>query len=123
MSTDDTLTPPTPTAVPSTPPPTADTATQAAAELDALRSDFNALADSDALDKPTALTVARLFHAMEALLMHERAARERDVAALRHELERAHLQGELDRLARRHTLDEVQIHQMQEKAPRTRRGL
>jgi hypothetical protein len=75
--------------------------------LDARRRELEALTAGDALDKSTALSVTHLFHALETIVREERAARE--LAAVRFELERTRLQSELDRLARRRTLDDAQL--------------
>lgn len=81
------------------------------ADLAELLRGFAALAETPELDKTTALTVTRLYKNMEAILLHERYMREREVSELRHTLERTHMQNELDRLARRKTLDAAQLHQ------------
>jgi hypothetical protein len=75
--------------------------------LDARRRELEALTATDTLDKSTALSVTHLFHSLETLVREERAARE--LAAVRFELERTRLQSELDRLARRRTLDDAQL--------------
>lgn len=80
--------------------------------LETLRGEMRALVASELIDKPTALELTRLWNAAETLLLQEQHARAYDVAALRHELERARLQAELDRFARRHTLDEAQLRQL-----------
>tara|TARA_B110000046_G_scaffold107062_1_gene114447 strand:+ start:7582 stop:7971 length:390 start_codon:yes stop_codon:yes gene_type:complete len=87
-------------------------APSAAAPLETLRAEMRGLVASDAVDKPTALELVRLWNAAETLLLQEQHARAYDVAALRHELERTRLQAELDRYARRHTLDEAQLRQL-----------
>lgn len=92
-------------------------------DLDEVRRGVLDLAASDQLDKASALAVTRLFHAMETLLKHECTTRDRALAETRNELERTMLQNELDRMARRRTLDEQQI--VGEPTPRgrtTRRG-
>ena len=86
---------------------------QADADLAAIRSGFSKLAESDCMDKTAALKITRLYHAMELLIQSEQNRRVREIAALRNDLEQTRLQNELDRLARRHTLDEVQIQQME----------
>lgn len=75
-------------------------------ELGELRDELRELAQE--LDKEHALGVTRLFHAMETLLQRECHDRDRTLADTRSELERARLQAELDRLARRHVLEELQ---------------
>jgi hypothetical protein len=96
---------------PASPPPVDEAppreAGDAPADLDALRAGFAALAESDALDKATSLRLLRLHHGYESLLLHERHVSKRDAEALRHAIERMQLQNELDRLARRRTLDEA----------------
>lgn len=87
-------------------PPSVDTPP---ADLDEIRRGFSELAESQALDKAAALTITRLYHGIESILQHERNMRTRDVTNLRHELERTHMQMELDRLARRRTMDDVQM--------------
>ena len=92
------------------PPPT-NPVDQPPADLDELRHGFHQLAASKGLDKEAALTLTRLFHGMESLLHHEKHMRVREMNVLRHELERTHMQVELDRLARRRTLDDMQMQQ------------
>ena len=77
-----------------------------ALDLDQLRVEASELAN--VLSKEHALATTRLFHAMESLLQRECHRRDRELADTRAELERARLQAELDRLARRHTLDDIQ---------------
>lgn len=76
------------------------------ADLDEIRERVTELAESEAMDKANALTVTRLFHAMEALLQHEKHVRLREEQRLRAELERTHMTVELDRLARKRTLED-----------------
>lgn len=78
------------------------------ADIDEIRRGFVKLAESDAMDKTDALTITRLYHAVESILLHEKHMRRREVNDLRHELERTHMQVELDRLARRRTMDDLQ---------------
>ena len=59
-------------------------------DLEGVRRQVHALAASEELDKPAALTVLRLFHAMETVLRHECAARDRAL----HDALHAHLGGE-----------------------------
>ena len=95
---------------PETPAPLTPTQ-QAEEDLAAIRSGFSKLAESQCMDKAAALKITAV-PAME--LLAEQGERVRDMAALRNELEQTRLQNELDRLARRHTLDEVQIQQLSE---------
>lgn len=89
------------------------------AGLEALRDEVHRLVASEAIDKPTALEMTRLWNALEVLLLREQSGRAYDIAALRHELERVRMQSELDRLARRHTLDEAQLRQLSEERKST----
>ena len=82
-------------------------------ELEQLRREIFELAASDTLDKGAALAVTRLFHAMETLLRHECAERERRLSRALNDIEQMRLHNELERLARRHTLDEIQQQQQQ----------
>ena len=77
-------------------------------ELEELRREIFELAASDTLDKGAALAVTRLFHAMETLLRHECAERERRLSRALNDIEQMRLHNELERLARRHTLDDLQ---------------
>lgn len=61
----------------------------------------------EVLDKETALKITRLFHAMETLLFQECKDRDERLLDIKASLDRERLQTELDRLARRHTLDEL----------------
>ena len=79
------------------PPPTHD--------LEGVRAVTNELVESTVLDKDTALRVMHIFHSMETLLRYECAKRDRRVCDVTAELERTRLHSELDRLARRHTLE------------------
>lgn len=94
----------------------------APADLDAIRAGVVALAESEAMDKPTALQVTRLFHSMELLLRHEKHVRDRQIADLKNDLERTRLETELERFARRHTLEEMQQQQQVDAAPIPRHG-
>ena len=58
------------------------------------------LVATDGLDKSAALTVTRLFHAMDLLLERAKHERDSEVQRLQGELEHAQLQSELDRLTR-----------------------
>ena len=80
--------------------------------LEDVRLGIKTLSESDKLDKAAALTVTRLHHEMELLLQHEKHVRYQEISTLRSQLEQNRLETELDRLARRHTLDEAQIQQM-----------
>lgn len=91
------------------------------ARVRALREEVAELAASEALDKTTALRVVQLHHQMETLLDQERAAREVELVKLRGDLERFHMQAELDRLARKSVVSEAQIQHMSETHGRTSR--
>lgn len=75
--------------------------------LEGIKRQIAEICNSDVMDKPTSLSVTRLFHAMEVLLRHECEVRERQrvdaVAALEH----SRLEAELDRLGRRKILDDM----------------
>jgi hypothetical protein len=77
-------------------------------DLEGVRRQVHALASSQDLDKPAALTVLRLFHAMETLLRHECAARDRALHDALHALKRERLHAELERLTRQRTLEGLQ---------------
>ena len=81
-------------------------------KLETIKKGFAALAESDGLDKAHALELTRLFHSMETLVLREIHLRERDVAELRTELEMTRLRSELDRLARRQTVEAFQAQQI-----------
>jgi hypothetical protein len=76
-------------------------------DLEGVRRQVHALASSQDLEKPAALTVLRLFHAMETLLHHECAARDRALHDALHALKRERLHAELERLTRRRTAEEA----------------
>ena len=80
--------------------------------METIKKGFAALAESDGLDKSHALELTRLFHSMETLVLREIHLRERDVAELRTELEMTRLRSELDRLARRQTVEAFQAQQI-----------
>ena len=68
-------------------------------DIDAIRGGINALAESDRLDKDSALTMTRLFHALEMLMRHECSRRDAQISRLEAEIERGRIQHELDRIA------------------------
>lgn len=100
-------------AIENDPPPTLDVQPPSLT-LDTIRTSAARLAASEALDKTTALALMNLFHAMENLLTYECNLRDRMIIETRTTLERTRLEGELDRLARRHTLDEQSLQQLAE---------
>lgn len=61
-------------------------------------SKVNELATSDKLDKDSALAMTRLFHALETLMRFECARRDARISKMESELERTHVQHELDRI-------------------------
>ena len=81
-----------------------------------IRQGFDRLAESEGLDKVHALELTRLFHSMETVLARSAHAREREVAELKAELEMTRLRSELDRLARRQTMEAFQAQQQQQQA-------
>lgn len=78
-------------------------------DLEGVRRQVHDLAASQDLDKPAALTVLRLFHAMETLLRHECGARDRALHDALHALKRERLHAELERLTRRRTIEDAQL--------------
>ena len=85
-------------------------------ECRVIRQGFDRLAESEGLDKVHALELTRLFHSMETVLQRSAHAREREVAELKAELEMIRLRSELDRLARRQTMEAFQAQQQQQMA-------
>jgi hypothetical protein len=85
-------------------------------ELEAIRREVFELAASETLDKGAALTVTRLFHSMETLLRHECTERERRLCHALNDLEQMRLHNELERLARRHTIETVEQAQQSQAA-------
>lgn len=79
--------------------------------IDSIRTGVNDLAASDKLDKESALSMTRLFHAMETLMRSECTWRDAHIAKLESEVERVRLQHELDRISN------VQIQQQIESTP------
>ena len=71
-------------------------------DVEVIRRGITALAESSALDKDSALSMTRLFHAMEMLMRHECARRDATVCRLESELERSRIQHELDRVSNAH---------------------
>lgn len=67
--------------------------------IDGIRNSVNQLAGSDRLDKDSALTMTRLFHAMETLLRQECTQRDAQISRMGCEIERTRIQHELDRIA------------------------
>lgn len=67
--------------------------------IETIREDVNQLAESEKLDKDSALTMTRLFHSMETLMRHECTLRDAQILRLQSEIERIRLQHELDRIA------------------------
>lgn len=92
---------------PSFAPPPADyeAASATVDPLEELRSEVSAVVEDESLDKSTALRVAQLFHRMETLLRYECNKRDRQVLETRNDLEMTRLQNEVDRMARRQTLE------------------
>ena len=80
-------------------------------DMETIRRGIDALAESDRLDKDSALTMTRLFHSMETLMRHECTRRDAQISRMECELERGRIQHELDRIAN------VQIHQQQQLHP------
>lgn len=77
-------------------------ASELVGDVDVIRRGVTALAESSALDKESALSMTRLFHAMEMLMRHECARRDAMVCKLESELERSRIQHELDRVSNAH---------------------
>lgn len=74
-------------------------------DIDDIRTGVNELAGSDRLDKDSALSMTRLFHALETLMRDECTIRDAKISKMESEIERSRIQHELDRIAN------VQIHQ------------
>ena len=81
--------------------------------LEAIREEVNKLAASDKLDKDSALTMTRLFHAIETLMRQECTRRDAEISRMEYEIERTRIQSELDRITN------VQIHQQQQQVEST----
>lgn len=79
-------------------------------DVETIRGGINFLAESDRLDKDSALTMTRLFHSLETLMRHECTRRDAHISRMECELERVRIQHELDRIAN------VQIHKQQHSA-------
>ena len=75
--------------------------------LSVIKQNMETLVQDQAVDKVTALEITRLFFQLETLLIHEKHARIQETTALRNEVEMARMRAELDRLARRQTLDAI----------------
>ena len=76
--------------------------------VQAIQASLRQIVCSDQVDKPTALKVTQLFHDMETLFRDECARREQQILQLDMKAERQRLEVEMDRLARRYTLDQMQ---------------
>jgi len=68
--------------------------------LDEIRDGFRDIATSESTQKEHALSLTRLFHAMEMLLRHECAVRDARIVSLKNDLSRARLEHDLERLSR-----------------------
>ena len=75
--------------------------------LASIKQDMDTLVHGDVVDKTTALEITRLFFELETLLIQEKHARIQETTTLRNEVEMARMRAELDRLARRQTLDAI----------------
>ena len=73
--------------------------------LEELRNEVTSVVEDEHIEKATAVRVAQIFHRMETLLRYECNKRDRQVLETRNDLEMTRLQNELDRMARRQTLE------------------
>ena len=87
--------------------PIADAVPEPVWSMEYIMTKANELAASDKLDKDSALAMTRLFHALETLLRHECANRDARISKMECDIERTHVQHELDRLTN------AKIHQAQ----------
>lgn len=77
-------------------------------DIETIRDDVNRLAESEELDKDSALTMTRLFHSLETLMRHECTRRDAQISRLECEIERARIQHELDRIANSQLIQQQQ---------------
>jgi len=77
-------------------------------DIETIRKEVNQLAGSNELDKDSALTMTRLFHSMETLIRHECTRRDAQISRMECEIERTHIQHELDRIANTQILQQQQ---------------
>ena len=79
------------------------------ANLEDIRHGVSQLAASDVLDKQSAISVLSLFHSMEKLFDRECNKRDAMLVDVRNALEKTRLESELDRLARRKTIEDAHV--------------
>ena len=72
-----------------------------------IKRELEHICNSDAVSKETALSLTRLFHATETLMRHECTSRERALDNAIAAIERDRLENELDRFARKKTLEDM----------------
>ena len=68
-------------------------------DIETIRNGVDQLAESQSLDKDSALAMTRLFHSLETLMRYECTRRDAQISKMESELERARIQHELDRIA------------------------
>ena len=77
--------------------------------LERIKHEVQALSSSEKLDKDAALTMTRLFHAMELLMTHEINDRDARIASLQHDIQEQRLRVELDRIATRQIQEDAMM--------------
>lgn len=92
---------------PTSPETTSATTPACAMNFEDIKQQISALVESSTMEKSAALVITRLFHGVECILQHERHTHIRKIAQLTHDMERAQMQFELDRLARRRILEDA----------------
>ena len=80
--------------------------TDAGITIEGLRNGVDQLAQSERMDKDSALTMTRLFHSMETLMRHECTLRDAQISRMECEIERTRIQHELDRIASTHIVQQ-----------------
>ena len=85
-------------------------------EIDIIRQGVNDLTASEKLDKESALTMTRLFHAVETLMRKECTRRDAAIAKIEHDLERTCIQNELERMRMSQEQDLTSLPQRRGKA-------
>tara|TARA_B110001450_G_scaffold254335_1_gene279493 strand:- start:1572 stop:1940 length:369 start_codon:yes stop_codon:yes gene_type:complete len=74
-----------------------------------IQASLRTIASSESMDKATALAVTELFHEMETLFREECARRDHQMLQITMDSERQRLEVEMDRMARRHVIDQQQL--------------
>lgn len=85
----------------------------ATGEVDTVREQLQALVSKEGIDKEVALTLTRLHHRMETVIVDMKATYAREIDRLNHALDQVGLKAEVDNLTLRQTSQAEHIRQLQ----------